>query len=156
MAEASPIGREALKPNAALSVFEFLIGEWRTTGTHPLIRGKALRGRTSFAWAEGGAFLIMHSEIDEPEIPSGVALIGSDDGADSYLMIYFDERGVSRHYQVTINDEEMIWQRDDAKLAQRMTFTQEEGGSKLICKGRMSRDGADWEDDLQLTYERTA
>jgi hypothetical protein len=34
---------------------------------------------------DGGAFLIMHSEIDEPEVPSGIAIIGSDDATDEFL-----------------------------------------------------------------------
>jgi hypothetical protein len=42
-----------------------------------MLPGKTLRGPTSFAWAEGGAFLVMRSEIDEPEFPSGVAYIGT-------------------------------------------------------------------------------
>lgn len=154
MVETSAIGREALKPNPLLTAFAFLIGEWQTTGTHPQLPGKTFHGLTSFAWAEGGAFLIMRSEIDEPEIPSGVALIGSDDGDHSYVMIYFDERGVSRHYQVTISDDEMIWNRDDPKLAQCMTFTREDGGDRIVCKGRMSEDGGAWKDDLSLTYTR--
>jgi len=40
----------------------------------------------------------MRSEIDEPGIPSGVAIVGSDDATGEYFMLYFDERGVSRKY----------------------------------------------------------
>jgi len=73
----TPIGRRALQPNPALEPLTPLVGEWRTTGTHPLLPGTTFHGRTSFAWHEGGAFVVMRSEIDEPEIPDGVALIGS-------------------------------------------------------------------------------
>ncbi len=45
-----------------------------------------LHGRTSFEWFEGGAFVIMHSEIDEPGVPTGVAIVGSDDTAKQYFM----------------------------------------------------------------------
>ena len=96
MAQSSRIGAEALIPNPALKPLEFLVGEWRTTGSHPMVPGKILRGRTSFAWHEGGAFLIMRSEIDDPQFPSGLAIIGSDDVAGTFAMIYFDERGISR------------------------------------------------------------
>jgi len=48
-------------------------------------------GIRSFSW-------IMRSEIDEPGIPSGVAIVGSDDATGEYFMLYFDERGVSRKY----------------------------------------------------------
>jgi hypothetical protein len=66
-------------PNKALEPLSFLVGEWSTVGSHPMLPGKTLRGRTSFAWAEGGAFLVMRSEIDQPEVPSAVAYIGTDD-----------------------------------------------------------------------------
>src|SRR3954470_2598898 len=104
MSQSSPIGAEALIPNPALKPLEFLVGEWRTTGTHPLVPGQALSGRTSFAWHEGGAFLIMRSEVDHPQFPSGVAIIGSDDVAGSFVMLWFDERGISRHYDVTVGE----------------------------------------------------
>lgn len=149
------IGKEALVPNPALRSFEWLVGEWHTTGTHPLVPGKTFHGRTSFAWHEGGAFLIMHSEIDEPEIPSGVAIFGSDDAAARYFMLYFDERGVSRKYDVTMTGNVLTWQREDSRLSQRATITVDEDGTRMIMKGQMSRDGGAWEDDLSLTGVRS-
>src|SRR3954470_4528072 len=92
---ATTIGPEAQRPNPALERLAPLVGQWRTTGTHPLVPGTMFHGRTSFEWHEGGAFLVMRSEIDEAEIPSAVAIVGSDD-AGTLTMIYFDERGVSR------------------------------------------------------------
>lgn len=150
------IGKEALVPNPALRSFEWLIGEWKTTGTHPLVPGKTFHGRTSFAWHEGGAFLIMHSEIDEPEIPSGVAIFGSDDAAARYFMLYFDERGVSRKYDVTMTGNVLTWQREDSRLSQRATITVDEDGTRMIMKGQMSRDGGAWEGDLSLTGVRSS
>jgi hypothetical protein len=90
------IGARALIPNPALAPLAFLIGEWRTTGTHPMLPGAELVGMTSFAWAEGGAFLVMRSQVDEPRFPDGVAYVGSDDSAGTLEMIYMDERQVSR------------------------------------------------------------
>jgi hypothetical protein len=150
----TPIGSEAQRPNPALEPLTPLIGEWRTTGTHPLVPGTTFHGRTSFAWHEGGAFLIMRAEIDEPEIPSGVAIIGSDDAAGTFTMIYFDERDVSRHYTVEVNDGEVSWHRDEAGFAQRMVLTVAADGARLEGRGTLARDGGAWEDDLQLSYER--
>ncbi len=150
----STVGSEALVPNPALRSFEALVGEWRTTGTHPQLPGTTFHGRTTFAWHEGGAFLIMHSEIDEPEIPSGVAIFGSDDATPRYFMLYFDERGVSRKYDVTMTGNVLTWRREEPSFSQRATITIDEGGTRMIMKGEMSRDGGDWEDDLSLTYER--
>src|SRR5204863_2595671 len=108
------IGSEAQRPNPALEPLTPLIGEWRTTGTHPLVPGTTFHGRTSFEWHEDGAFMLMRSEIDEPEIPSAVAVVGSDDAAGAFTMIYFDERDISRRYTVEIADGEVRWHRDDA------------------------------------------
>lgn len=140
--------------NAALRAFEVLIGEWRTTGTHPLIPGVVFHGRTSFSWHEGGAFLLVRSEIDEKEIPNGVAIIGSDDAAGAYVMVYFDDRGVSRHYGVTLTGNRLVWERDVAGFAQRNTLVIDEGGFRMVGRGEMSREGGEWEGDLSLTYER--
>src|SRR5688500_18625065 len=84
--------QEASIPNPALAPFGVLIGVWNTTGTHPGIADAILHGRTSFEWLEGGAFLMMRSEIDEPGVPSGIAIFGSDDSEGKYYMLYFDER----------------------------------------------------------------
>src|SRR3954452_9129097 len=132
---ATPIGPEAQRRNGALEPLAPLIGQWRTTGTHPLIPGMTFHGRTSFEWHEGGAFVLMRSEIDEPEIPSGVAFLGSDDAAGTFTMIYFDERDVSRRYTVEVSDGEVCWHRDEAGFAQRMVFTVVDNASRLEAQG---------------------
>ena len=149
-----PIGQEAVKPNPALQAFEVLVGIWNTEGTHPYLPGKTLHGRSSFEWIEGGAFLMMRSEIDEPEIPSGISIIGSDDAAGRYFMLYFDERGVSRKMQTTLQDGVWTWWRDDPKFSQRFTSTFTDGGRTLTSRGEMSKDGGAWEPDLQLVCRR--
>jgi hypothetical protein len=154
MTQSSTIGTEALIPNPALAPLAFLIGEWRTGGAHPQMPGKVLAGRASFAWHEGGAFLIMHAEIDAPKFPSGVAIIGSDDVSGNFTMLYFDERGTSRLYQVTVGDRTLTWRRDDPDFSQSATITAEGEGDTLVSKGRMSQKGGPWTDDLSQTYTR--
>ena len=147
----SSIGSNANRPNPALKPFEFLIGNWRTTGTHPMMSGKRLAGRTCFDWHQGGAFLIMRSEVDEPSFPDGVAIIGSD-GEGRYSMIYFDERGVSRVMDMTAAEDAVTWRHDDPKFAQRLTIKKE--GDRLVSKGLMSENGGPWTDDLSQFFER--
>ena len=149
-----PSTHEAAKPNPALSAFGVLVGEWNTVGTHPHLPGTTLHGRTSFEWIEGGAFLLMHSEIEEPGIPSGVAIFGSDDATNEYFMLYFDERGVSRKYDVALRDNAWKWWRNAPGFSQRFTGTIVDGGRTIIGKGELSRDGSTWEGDLELTYRR--
>jgi hypothetical protein len=149
---ADKIGSKAIMHNPALKPFEVLVGEWKTTGTHPYFPDAALQGRVSFEWIEGGAFLMMRSEIDHPKFPDGMAIFGSDDEADTYYMIYFDERGVSRKYDVTITDGQLKWWRNSSHLSQRFTITIEK--DKMASRGEMSRDDGKWEKDLSLTYTR--
>ena len=146
------IGAKAQIPNPALKLLESLIGEWQTAGTHPYFPEITLQGRVLFEWIEGGAFLMMRSEIDHPKFPDGIAIFGSDDEAETYYQIYFDERGISRKYDVSIADKQITWWRDDAHFSQR--FTLDVGKDKLLSTGEMSREGGDWEQDLSLTYTR--
>lgn len=151
---AATIGTEALIPNPALAPFAPLVGEWRTTGTHPMVPGTQFHGRVSFGWHEGGAFLIMRSEIDEPEIPSGVAIFASDDAAGTFFQSYFDERGISRRYEVTVDGTTVTWHRDEAGFAQRWVLEPAADGGTMTGTGQMARDGGPWEPDLSLTYVR--
>jgi len=153
-AEAQSIGAEARISNPALQALAFLIGRWRTEGTHPDVPGRVFHGRASFQWVEGGAFLIMHSEIDEAEIPSGVAIFGSDAGAERIYMLYFDERGVSRKFDVTVGAKEVTCRRDHPKFSQITRLRADSGGDLLVGSGRRSENGAAWQDDLSLTYTR--
>jgi hypothetical protein len=145
---------EAAKPNPALESLGILIGTWSTTGTHPLVPGKTFHGRTSFSWLEQGAFVIMHSQIDEPEIPSAIAIFGTDDTTGECSMLYFDERGVSRRYEVSLRDNVWKWWRNAEGFSQRATGTIARDGRTIVSRGEYSRDGATWEPDLELTYTR--
>lgn len=147
-------GSGALVPNPALKPLTFLVGEWRTTGSHPMVPGETLAGRTSFSWHEGGAFLVMRSEVDHPQFPDGLAIIGSDGGSGKFGMLYFDERGVSRLLDVTIGDRTVAWRHDDPEFSQLLTIAAE--GDELVSKGRMSRKGSEWEDDLSQVFTREA
>ncbi len=148
------IGMKALQPNRALKPFQVFVGEWDITASHPLLPGAVLRGRASFEWLAGGAFLIMRSEIDEPHVPHGVAIFGSDDAARKFSMIYFDERGVSRIYEVAMVGNELRWWRNQPSFSQRFVMTIEADGSRMTAKGEMSRDGGPWEEDLEEIFTR--
>ena len=148
------VDNEAAKPNPALEPLSVLVGTWKTIGTHPLVPGTTFHGRTSFAWMAGGAFLIMHSEIDEPEIPSGIAVFGTDDTTGECSMLYFDERGVSRRYEVTLQNNVWKWWRNAPGFSQHCTTTIAPDGRTMASRGQYSRDGISWEPDLELTYTR--
>ena len=150
----SKVKHKALIPNPALLPLSGLVGEWETIGTHPYLPEMVLHGHTSFNWIEGGAFLIMHSENDEEKIPSGIAIFGSDDATGEFIMLYFDERKVSRKYEVSFQDNVFKWWRNDPEFSQRFTWELTDNGNTIISKGEMCKDGTIWEKDLELTYKR--
>ena len=147
------IAHEASIPNPKLAAFAPFIGTWTTVGRHPMIPTE-LHGRTTFEWQDGGAFLCMRSEIDEPDIPSGIAFIGSDDQAGTFTMLYFDERGVSRRYEVAMDGGVMRWWRDEPGFLQRYVVTMSVDGDTLHGVGELAKDGGEWGPDLELTYTR--
>jgi len=148
------VNNEAAIPNPALEPLGVLVGTWRTIGTHPLVPGTTFHGRTSFAWAEGGAFLIMHSRTEEPEVPSGIAVFGTDDTTGECSMLYFDQRRVSRRYEVSVRDNVWKWWRNAPGFSQRFAVTISPDGRTMVSRGEFSRDGTRWEPDLELTYTR--
>jgi hypothetical protein len=71
-------------------------------------------------------------------------------------MLYFDERGVSRRYAVSLEGTEWRWWRETAEFSQRFTGSIAADGRTIVGRGEMSRNGAPWEPDLQLTYTRAS
>jgi hypothetical protein len=148
------IGHKAAISNPALDALKLLIGEWKTVGTHPLFPDTILLGRSSFDWIEGGAFLIWHSEIEKEGFPNGVAIVGSDDATGEYSMLYFDERKVSRKYDVSFQDNVIKWWRNAQGFSQRYSWIFADDGNSITGKGELCEDGKTWEKDLDLTYTR--
>lgn len=145
---------EAAIPNPMLNPLNILIGDWKTMGTHPYFPDTIFHGHTSFKWIEGGAFLIMHSEIDEAGIPSGISIFGSDDALGEYFMLYFDERKVSRKCEVSFHNNILKWWRYTPDFSQRYTWTIANDGQTIIARGELSKDSTKWEKDLELTFTR--
>jgi hypothetical protein len=145
---------EASIPNPSLKPLEVLVGEWRTVGSHPMMPGITLHGHVSFRWIEGGAFLMMQSSVEEPDIPSGIVVFGHDDATEGYSMLYFDERGVSRIYEMAFSDNVWKYWRNAPGFLQRCTGLIADDGGTIKLQGELSRDSTTWEEDLSQTYTR--
>ncbi len=150
----SQFASAAMIPNPRLAVFAPLIGEWSTAGRHSMLPGVELRGRTVFDWHDGGAFLRIRSEMEEPRIPPGIALVGSDDASERFTMLYFDARGLSRRYEVVMDGGVMRWWRTAPGFSQRVTLAMAPEGDTLRGVSELSKDDVTWEQDLELTYTR--
>lgn len=118
----------------------------------------AVQGQSSFEWLVDGALLIWRFNWEPSAIPNAISLIGHDNGhndsVETCTMLYSDERGVSRIYQMTL--ENGVWKmwRESSGFSQRMTSTFSDDGNTISTHGELSHDGENWEQDLNVTYTR--
>src|SRR5215472_10488879 len=92
---------EPPQPTSSLTQFDSLIGEWDMVGTHPQLPA-AVQGHSSFEWLRKGALLVWHFEWERGGPPSALSVIGHDDAGETCSMLYADERGVARIYQMSL------------------------------------------------------
>jgi hypothetical protein len=142
------------QPTHSLKQFEVLIGEWTMVGTHPLLPS-AVHGHSTFEWLREGALLAWHFDWDQGQgVPSAFNIIGHDDAVEPCSMLYTDERGVARIYQMTLaNGVWKMW-RESTGFSQRMNGTFSDDGKTIDWRGELSHDGVIWEQDLNVTFTR--
>lgn len=142
------------QPTRSLSQFDILIGDWTMVGTHPQLPS-AVHGHSSFQWLRDGALLAWHFDWEGGGgVPSAFSVIGHDDAVEPCSMLYTDERGVARIYQMTLAGGVWTMRRDSPDFSQRMTGTFSADGTTITCRGELSRDGSTWEQDLDVRYTK--
>ena len=72
------------------------IGQWRMTPTFLPKASDAPRQYTTFTWLAGRRFLIQRWEVEHPDAPDGIAIIGFDPATTTYLPALLR---LSRNYQ---------------------------------------------------------
>ncbi|HEY6054849.1 MAG TPA: hypothetical protein VIU86_13000 [Gaiellaceae bacterium] len=131
-----------------------LVGEWSMAASFVPDPATAPRARTTFEWLPGERFLIQRWEVEHPDAPDGIAIIGADPETDGYLQHYFDSRGVARVYEMGFADGAWTLRRLHPGFSQRFTGIFSEDGDTISSRWERSSDGASWEDDFELTYTR--
>jgi hypothetical protein len=136
-----------------------LIGTWEY---EPIVDGQSMgRGRATFAWMEGGAFVLERSEAEWSD-PGWVAnapmsirsILGWDDSTDEMVSLYSDSRGVFRIYRMTLTDDTWTLERAAPDFHQRFTGNFRDDGRTIEGRWDSSPDGAAWELDFPITYRR--
>jgi len=147
--------------NPALAALDVLVGEWTIRPTAPAEWGvpdpDSREGTVRIEWALGGAYLLVSSQAPDP-IPDSIAVIAPD--GDGYLQHYYDSRGVTRLYRMTLADG--VWtlvrtEADFSPLDFGQRFVGEIGpdGSTVDGRWEQSHDGGrTWELDFVITYRR--
>jgi len=141
------------RPISTLDTLGILVGKWAMVGTHPAFPS-AVHGSSTFKWLLDGTLLVWHFDWERPGPPSAVSVIGRDDPAETYTMLYGDERGVGRIYEMTLVNETWKMWRPSPGFSQRMTGRFSDDGNTIVVRGQLSRDGANWDADLNVTYTR--
>jgi hypothetical protein len=144
-------------PNPALKSLAILIGEWSVEISNMSFlpdQSAVEHGRATMEWLEGGAFLVMHSDPGRAGVPGSIGVIGRDDSIETYTMLYFDSRGVSRIYEMSLEDGVWKMWRDAPGFRQRFTGTFSGDGNTINANWEKSSAGAHWEHDFDLTYRR--
>jgi hypothetical protein len=142
-----------------LAALDVLVGEWTIRVDPPEEWGVTdlPDARCTFEWALGGAYLVQRSQAPGP-VPDAMAVFAVD--GDGYLQHYFDSRGVTRLYRMTLDDGVWRMQRTEPDFspldfAQRFVGTISPDGRTIDARWEVSHDGgAQWELDFALTYTR--
>jgi hypothetical protein len=142
--------------SAALDRLEALVGRWSLEAGPP--GGPPWPGEAwvTFEWLEGRTFLIQRWNVDLPEAPDGIAIIGAGDEPDAFRQHYFDSRGVHRVYEMTLGDGVWkLWRDSTDPFPQRFTGTFSDDGDTITGRWEKAEDGTNWSIDFDLTHQRT-
>ena len=141
-----------------LKDLDAFVGEWKVAGAMTLDEPMEISGWTGFEWLVGGGFLVQRSTTEREEFPNTLAVIGPADDGEGYVMHYFDSRGVSRIYTMSLDGRS--WTLERAPSGPRSDFWQRwigefsEDGNTIQGRWETSDDGSSWELDFHITYTR--
>src|SRR5689334_5681705 len=138
----------------ALRALDRFVGEWTMTAGPP--GGPAWPGeaRVRFEWLDG-AVLVERWRIDATGLPEGTptcgtAVYGCDAAHGSYVQLYYDDRGVSRTYQMGLRGDEWSLWREAPPFAQRFRGTFGADGRTIDGRWEIKEDGQDWRVDFDV------
>ena len=139
-----------------LDALEPLVGEWSMIPGFVPDPVEAPQARTTFEWLSGRRFLVQRWEVDHPDAPDGIAIIGFDPATGAFIQRYFDARGVGREYEMTLANKVWTLQRfaSEPDFSQHFTGTFSNDANTITGRWDRSADGSRWDHDFDLTYTR--
>ena len=139
--------------NRALTRLHPLEGRWELTLSDAWFlepRDTVLHGEATVEWL-GDAFLVLRASMDGTPMWDGV--IGHSDATKRYVLLYSDERGVGRVFDMSFEDGRWEWSRADPDFSQR--FVSEVSEDRIVGRTEASEDGgATWRKDFDLVFTR--
>lgn len=139
--------------NPSLVRLHELEGHWTVTLSDAWFlepRDRVMHGQATVEWL-GDAFLVLRSQIDGT--PMWDMVIGHSDAQERYVLLYHDERGVGRVFDMTFGDGRWEYSRSDPDFSQRFVAEVTEGRIAGRCDA--SEDGGTtWRKDFDLDFTR--
>lgn len=139
--------------NEALVALRGLEGQWALTLSDAWFlepRDTVLHGAATVSWL-GDAFLRMVAEIDGHQ--AWDLVIGRSDPQQRYVLLYADDRGVGRVFDMTYADGRWEWSRSDPDFWQRFVSTVQP--DRIEGRAEASEDrGVTWRKDFDLVFTR--
>jgi hypothetical protein len=130
-----------------MSARDRLLGTWEFTMHHAEL-SEPITGRQRYERVLDGAFVLQRWAYDHPDFPDAMALLSDE------RYHYFDVRGITRVFELTIDDAGWSMIRLDADFSQRTT-ARFRGPDGMEATGERSHDhGATWQPDFTMTFRR--
>jgi hypothetical protein len=124
-----------------------LLGTWSLTMRHAAVQ-EPVTGEQRYERVLDDAFVMLRWTYDHPEFPAAIAML------DESRCHYFDVRGVTRVFDLEIDDQGWSMIRRDTDFWQRSNATFE-GPDAMTGTGENSYDGgATWQHDFSMSYTR--
>jgi hypothetical protein len=124
-----------------------LLGTWTIT-MHHVALAEPVVGHQRYQRVLAGAFVRLDWTYDHPEFPDAIAML------DERTVHYFDVRGVTRLFDLEIDDSGWSMVRRDADFWQRSS-ARFSGPDGMEGTGENSYDGgATWQHDFSVSYAR--
>jgi hypothetical protein len=145
--------------NPSLEPLEVLAGSWDaemrwSPQTHELVGGPpTVRGTSRFEWIEDGRFLVQYQGAEGA--PDARWVMGRDETSGEYGVLYADGRGVSRVYEMSLQDR--VWRiwRTARGFNQRFEGRISADGRSIRAHWDRAVDSETWVRDFELDYVKT-
>jgi len=135
------------KSDTLLEDLGIFVGEWDLELVFPSDPENKVQGKVTFDWIEGEAFVI-------ERLGDSRWIMGPDDSSGEYSVLYHDGRGVSRVYQMSLDDITWEMSRISPGFSQRFEGRFNEQKTMITAHWEKSSDGSNWEHDFSLTYTK--
>jgi hypothetical protein len=152
------------RQHPALKHLERFVGKWNLTMS---FAGQDVGGVTStFEWLEHGTLLVERTVAEATDdVPADLLassplpttrVIGYDESAETFSMLYVDHRAVARVYQMRLTPERWeIW-REAPGFDQRYIGEFSADGRTISGSWEKRFDSKTWEHDFYLTYTKAS